>query len=256
MSWDDDKPLPEDEAIKAAHPLRSGRHDLYQEAMRLVGAKRSKGALVELVTWLLLQRAPTRDEMLVEGLKRMTPEERSRVGACAPGGFPHGTVVTVGTFPPPASAPIEGAQTSEGQVQTPPKLRDTDNASKAPAVRWETRALNAQGMCGAISGESPNQVACILPIDHVATPGCPAADSSSSADADRARAYLDGWRGGGGLVNLDMGAAARELAALLADVRRETIEACAALFDLDGKDYLPQCAIWIRELATPKGGAT
>jgi hypothetical protein len=51
--WDGDKPLPEDEAIEAAHPLRTGRHDLYREAMRLVGARHSKGGLVNLVTWLL-----------------------------------------------------------------------------------------------------------------------------------------------------------------------------------------------------------
>jgi hypothetical protein len=50
-----DKPLPEDDAIKAAFPTRSGRHDLYAEAVRLVGAKRSKYALVSLVTWLLLR---------------------------------------------------------------------------------------------------------------------------------------------------------------------------------------------------------
>jgi len=52
----DDQPLPEDDAIKAAHPMRSDRHDLYAEAMRLVGAKHSKGALVELVNWLLHER--------------------------------------------------------------------------------------------------------------------------------------------------------------------------------------------------------
>lgn len=52
----DDKPLPEDEAIEAAFPTRSGRHDLYQEAMRLVGARYSKGGLVALVTWLLQRR--------------------------------------------------------------------------------------------------------------------------------------------------------------------------------------------------------
>lgn len=56
MSWDGDKPLPEDDAIAASHPLRSGRHDLYAEAMRLVGAKHSKGALVALVNWLLNER--------------------------------------------------------------------------------------------------------------------------------------------------------------------------------------------------------
>ena len=55
-----DKPLPEDAAIAAAHPMRSGRHDLYGEAMRLVGARHSKAGLVELVTWLLLKaEAPT-----------------------------------------------------------------------------------------------------------------------------------------------------------------------------------------------------
>lgn len=52
--WED-QPIPEDEAIKAAHPTRSGQHETYQEAMRLVGAKRSKGALVELVNWLLVE---------------------------------------------------------------------------------------------------------------------------------------------------------------------------------------------------------
>lgn len=50
-----DTKLPEDAAIKAAFPTRSGRHDLYQEAMRLVGARRSKAGLVELVNWLLLR---------------------------------------------------------------------------------------------------------------------------------------------------------------------------------------------------------
>lgn len=53
-TWED-QPIPEDEAIKAAHPTRSGQHEAYQEAMRLVGAKRSKAALVELVNWLLLE---------------------------------------------------------------------------------------------------------------------------------------------------------------------------------------------------------
>ena len=52
-----DQPLPEDEAISDAHPSRTGRHDLYDEAMRLVGAKHSKQALVLLVNWLLTERA-------------------------------------------------------------------------------------------------------------------------------------------------------------------------------------------------------
>lgn len=56
--WGDDyedQPIAEDEQIHKAFPTRSGRHDLYAEAMRMVGAKRSKGALVALVTWLLLR---------------------------------------------------------------------------------------------------------------------------------------------------------------------------------------------------------
>jgi hypothetical protein len=53
-SWaEEDLPLPEDEQIEAAHPLITGRGDLYVEAERMVHAKRSKYALVDLVNWLL-----------------------------------------------------------------------------------------------------------------------------------------------------------------------------------------------------------
>ncbi len=51
--WDNDKPLPEDAAIMAAHPMSTGDHARYDVARRLVNAKYSKGALVELVNWLL-----------------------------------------------------------------------------------------------------------------------------------------------------------------------------------------------------------
>lgn len=50
-----DSPLPEDEDIWAAHPIRTGNHDLYAEAQRLVTARHSKRSLVELVNWLLLR---------------------------------------------------------------------------------------------------------------------------------------------------------------------------------------------------------
>lgn len=53
-----DAPIPEDAQIDAAFPTSSGRHDLYKEAMRLVGAKRSKAGLVSLVNWLLHQAEP------------------------------------------------------------------------------------------------------------------------------------------------------------------------------------------------------
>lgn len=55
--WDSDKPLPEDDAIRAAHPTQSKNHARYAEAMRLVGAKHSKYALVDLVNWLLSVKA-------------------------------------------------------------------------------------------------------------------------------------------------------------------------------------------------------
>jgi hypothetical protein len=64
--WDD-RPIPEDAEIHAAFPTRSERHDLYAEAMRLVGAKRSKGELVKLVNWLLHKaekpKQPTTDDI-------------------------------------------------------------------------------------------------------------------------------------------------------------------------------------------------
>lgn len=62
-TWED-KPLPEDEAISAAFPTRSGSHDTYAEAMRLVSACHSKGRLLALVNWLLVERptgAPSSD---------------------------------------------------------------------------------------------------------------------------------------------------------------------------------------------------
>lgn len=55
----DDRPLPEDEAIDATHPCNnpgSGYGAADMEAMRLVGAKRSKRGLVDLVRWLLVDR--------------------------------------------------------------------------------------------------------------------------------------------------------------------------------------------------------
>ena len=50
-----DQPLPEDAEIDAAFPTRSGDHESYNEAHRLVSAKYSKGALVALVNWLLVK---------------------------------------------------------------------------------------------------------------------------------------------------------------------------------------------------------
>ena len=65
LEWGD-RPLPEDASIESAFPTRNGRHDTYGEAMRLVGARHSKGRLVALVHWLLCLRddaARDRDTM-------------------------------------------------------------------------------------------------------------------------------------------------------------------------------------------------
>lgn len=52
------------EAIQAAHPLETKRHDLYNEAMELVGARHEKGDLVDLVNYLLY-----RNTILSEALR-------------------------------------------------------------------------------------------------------------------------------------------------------------------------------------------
>ena len=43
-------------AIDAAFPTRSGSHDQYAMAMKMVGHRYSKSALVELVNWLLVSK--------------------------------------------------------------------------------------------------------------------------------------------------------------------------------------------------------
>jgi hypothetical protein len=43
--------------IEAAFPTRSGSHEEYATAMRMVGHRHSKGELVALVNWLLVERA-------------------------------------------------------------------------------------------------------------------------------------------------------------------------------------------------------
>ena len=39
--------------IKAAHPMNTGKHEIYATAMKMVGNRRGKFALVALVNWLL-----------------------------------------------------------------------------------------------------------------------------------------------------------------------------------------------------------
>lgn len=51
-----DKPDQWQDAIAAAHPTKTGKHKSYAMAVEMVGNRRSKGALVELVNWLLAYR--------------------------------------------------------------------------------------------------------------------------------------------------------------------------------------------------------
>jgi hypothetical protein len=52
--WDD-KPDEWTPEIEKAFPTRSESHEEYATAMRMVGNRRSKGALVALVNWLLVR---------------------------------------------------------------------------------------------------------------------------------------------------------------------------------------------------------
>jgi len=45
--------------IDAAFPTRSGSHEAYAVAMRMVGTRHSKGELVALVNWLLVEHEVT-----------------------------------------------------------------------------------------------------------------------------------------------------------------------------------------------------
>lgn len=60
---DDDKDIPEDALIEAAHPAtcENPDHETYLEALRFVSAKRSKYALVDLVNWLLIENKKLRN---------------------------------------------------------------------------------------------------------------------------------------------------------------------------------------------------
>lgn len=72
----EDEPLPEDKQIIAAHPANNkANHAAFEEAVRMVSAKRSKYALVGLVTWLLAERdaAKAENARLREALEAVEP---------------------------------------------------------------------------------------------------------------------------------------------------------------------------------------
>lgn len=94
-----DAPLAEDPEIDAAHPLRRSHddpaaHRRYGEAMRLVGARRSKRGLVDLVNWLLAGRdargvslspdeVRARDERLLDAVENPSEVEQGSPGSIA-----------------------------------------------------------------------------------------------------------------------------------------------------------------------------
>jgi hypothetical protein len=64
LGWEDVKDEWTDD-IKQAFPTRSGSHEEYAVAMKMVGHRHSKGELVALVNWLLV-RIKTREEAALE----------------------------------------------------------------------------------------------------------------------------------------------------------------------------------------------
>ncbi len=64
--------------IDAAHPMNSGNHDAYSTAMEMVGNRRSKGDLVDLVSWLVW-RADDSEERLQRATSPPPPLEPQEV---------------------------------------------------------------------------------------------------------------------------------------------------------------------------------
>jgi hypothetical protein len=62
------------QAIKAAHPIHTESHETYATAMKMVGHRHSKGQLVALANWLLIEREKKRSyeptDPIEEGIRR------------------------------------------------------------------------------------------------------------------------------------------------------------------------------------------
>lgn len=84
-----------------------------------------------------------------------------------------------------------------------------------PDPHWRRAKMPTCPVCGATDQRN----ACVTGRTHHDW----ASDSSRATEADKLRAteFLNGWRGGGGLGNLDMGAAAKELVSIFAAIRAE-----------------------------------
>lgn len=73
--WEDQRDEWTDK-INEAHPTRSGSHDEYATAMQMVGHRHSKGALVELVNWLLVKLRPAECTHPLESIEQQCHEGR------------------------------------------------------------------------------------------------------------------------------------------------------------------------------------
>jgi hypothetical protein len=76
-TWDD-RDDEWSEQIEISFPSRSGSHDEYGMAMKMVGNRHSKGALVALVNWLLVRLAPksdTSDQAEIDERRRRMADE-------------------------------------------------------------------------------------------------------------------------------------------------------------------------------------
>jgi hypothetical protein len=62
------------EAIHEAHPTRSGSHEQYGTAMKMVTNRYSKGAIVSLINWLLVEREKAVERALVNTDVSALPE--------------------------------------------------------------------------------------------------------------------------------------------------------------------------------------
>ncbi len=113
----DDKPDEWSAEIDAHHPLTTGAHKQYTAAMQMVGNRRSKGALVDLVCWLLQKAEKTATAQAVEAwmltgsheifhASNFTPDaERNQNGEW--------TALCKCTHPAPAAKPLSELQKEE-----------------------------------------------------------------------------------------------------------------------------------------------
>ena len=107
----------------------------------------------------------------------------------------------------------------------------TPSAAPSANAVWAAKVIQSNGWCGHVTteGEPPREVGCILPAGHDGGVHAPSA-APGSDDRERAERWAaEGCEQGDVPSRIDeCKTCVAALAALLADVRRETVEACAA----------------------------